>query len=134
MAEQFLGPRRAGVYYKIGSQNYRTVGTEHEFEQSIGQDDVTVFNDEPNPAWEQGAVLNRFRFSARLKDGSGAADPPLPTSMQGVAFLQDFGGSNTISGTANFTRLVVRRTVMQVGVLAGEGVYTGTIVKSWVTS
>ncbi len=134
MAEQFLGPRRGGVTYKIGSQSYATVGTEQEFEQSLGQDDVTTFNDEPSSAWEEGETLSRFRFAARLKDGSTAADPPLPTANQGVTFTQIFGGSNTISGTANLTRLLIRRTVKQVGVLAGEGIYTGAIVKSWITT
>jgi len=134
MAEQFLGPRRGGVDFKIATQSYKTVLTEQEFESNLGQDDVTTFNDEPNAAWEEGQLIQRFRIAGRMKDGSVAADPVMPTAAQGVAITQIWGGSNTLTGTGNFSRNLLRRTVQQVGVFAIEGIYTSAVVKSWTTT
>lgn len=132
MAKSFLGPRVAGVDILIGTQSYKTVATEQEFTSSVDQDDVTTFNDEPNPAWEEGQITNRFAFAARLAQGAPEADPPLPSSNQGVTFTQVFGTtSNQIVGVVNFSILRIRRTVKQVGILACEGFYTGAITKSW---
>lgn len=138
MAERFLSPRVAGVDFKIASQSYKTVMTEQEFEQNVGQIDVTTFNDEPDSAYEEGQTVSSFRFAGLLKDGSVAADPILPTAQQGVAVTQQFGGSgtnaDTITFNANFSRLLIRRTAKAPGILAGEGIATGAIVKTWKTA
>lgn len=134
MPERFLGNRVGGVDYKIGSQSYKTIATEQEFEATLGQDDVTTFNDEPDTAWEEGQSIQRFRMAARLKDGSLASKPVLPTQAQGITFTQLFSASNTLSGVANFSRLLIRRTVAQTGVLAMEGIYVGPTVLVWTTS
>lgn len=138
MAERFLSPRIAGVDFKIASQSYKTVLTEQEFEQNIGQIDVTTFNDEPDSAYEEGQTTHSFRFAGLLKDGSTAADPIMPSANQGVAVTQQFGGTgtnaDTITFTANFSRLLIRRTAKSPGILAGEGIAVGAIVKTWKTT
>jgi hypothetical protein len=133
MAEQFVGPRRAGANLTVNGTSWSTLTTEIEFESNVGQDDVTTFADEPEPQYEQGATANAFRFALRMKDGSAASNPPYP-APQNVPVIQNFGASNTLAFTANFSRLVLRRTVMGVGVLAGQGVVRGAVVKTWTTS
>jgi hypothetical protein len=138
MAEQFLSPRVANVDFKIDTQSYATVMTEQEFEENVGQMDVTTFSDEPDSAYEEGQTVHSFRFAGLLKDGSAAADPIMPSGKQGVAVTQQFGGSgtnvNTITFTGNFSRLLIRRTAKSPGILAGEGIAVGAVVKTWKTS
>jgi hypothetical protein len=138
MAEAFLSPRIPGVDFKIASQSYATILTEQEFEETTGQIDVTTFSNEPDSAYEQGQTTAAFRFAGLLKQGSTAADPMMPPSNQGVAVTQSFGGSgtnaNTFTFTANFSRLLVRRTVKSPGILAGEGLAVGAVTKSWKTT
>lgn len=137
MAEDFLGPRRGNANITVNGSSWATLATEISFESVVNQDDVTTFNDEPDPAYEQGATANSFSFALRLKDGSAAANPPYP-APQNATVVQSFGGSgtnvNTFSFTANFERLRIVRSVMAVGVLAGSGRVSGAVVKSWVTS
>jgi hypothetical protein len=138
MAERFLSPRVAGVDFKIGTQSYSTVFTEQEFESNTGQIDVTTFSNEPESAYEEGQTVHSFRFAGLLKDGSTAADPIMPASNQGVAITQQFGGTGTTANTMTFTgncsRLLIRRTAKSPGILAGEGIATSAVVKTWKTS
>lgn len=138
MAERFMSPRIAGVDFKIGTQSYKTVLTEQEFESNVGQIDVTTFNDEPESVYEEGQTVHSFRFAGLLKDSSVAADPIMPASNQGVSVTQQFGGSgtsaNTFTFTGNFSRLLIRRTAKSPGILAGEGIAASAVVKSWKTS
>jgi len=138
MSERFMSPRVAGVDFKIASQSYKTVLTEQEFESNTGQIDVTTFNDEPESAYEEGQTVHSYRFAGLLKDGSTAADPIMPASNQGVAITQQFGGSgtnaNTFTFTGNGSRILIRRTAKSPGILAGEGLAVGPVVKSWKTT
>lgn len=138
MAERFLSPRVAGVDFMIDSQSYKTVLTEQEFEAQTGQIDVTTFNDEPDSAYEEGQTVHSFRFAGLLKDGSVAADPIMPSENQNVPVTQQFGGSgtnaNTVTFNGNFSRLLIRRTAKSPGILAGEGIAVGPVVKTWKTT
>jgi len=130
-----MSPRVAGVDFKVGTQSYKTVLTEQEFEETVGQIDVTTFNDEPESAYEEGQTVHSYRYAGLLKDGSAAADPPMPSANQGVAVTQQFGGSgtnaNTFTFTGNHSRLLIRRTAKSPGILAGEGIAVGPVVKTW---
>jgi hypothetical protein len=134
MAESILGPRTGGVDFKIATQSYKTLLTEQEFEHNVGQDDVSTFNDEPDSAFEEGETRNAFRFAGILKQGSTAAAPLIP-APQGVVVTQMFGTAlNQLVYTANFSRLLIRRTAKQNGIFAGEGVAVGPVVMTWKTT
>lgn len=130
MALTVIGPLTSTSDLTIAGQSYAEVATEIEFEGTVDSVDITTFADEPDSAYTQGQTVNRFRFAAILKQNGIEAGPILPLP-QGAAVALVFATGASLSFTGNFTRLVVRRAVKQAGVMAGEGIVTSSVLKTW---
>jgi hypothetical protein len=128
-----IGPRSGGALFTIGAQEYKRVVTNQRFEYNTAQDDETTFGDEPNPKFGEGPSIGRVAFAGILKEGDLEAGPMLPLP-QGVSVTQVYSTGNSLAYTANFSRLVVERSAMGKGILAGEAVIISAIVKTWNTT
>lgn len=128
-----IGPRSGGAEFMIGAQSYKRVVTNQRFEYNTNQDDETTFGDEPNPKFGEGNSIGRVAFAGILKEGDVEAGPILPLP-QGTSVTQTYSTGNSLAYTANFSRLVVERSAMGKGILAGEAVIISAIVKTWNTT
>ena len=128
-----IGPRSGGAGFLIGAQDYKNVVTNQRFEWNAAQDDETTFGDEPNPKYGEGPNIGRVAFAAILKEGDLEAGPLIPLP-QGVSVTQKYSTGNSLAYTANFSRLVVERSAMGKGIMAGEAVIISAVVKTWNTT
>jgi hypothetical protein len=133
MALRTVGARSGGAAFTVATVSWANLVTNMRFAINTNQDDSTAFGDEPNPKYEEGVTQKTFAFAGIMKEGTTYADPP--TDMpQGVAISQTFSTGNSLSFTGNFASFVMERSAMQRGVIAGGGVVTGAVVKTWTTT
>jgi hypothetical protein len=99
--------------------------------------DSSNFANEGSIVEESGAMQAGFRYAGTMKKGAsgvtGSADAMdmLPPSQGTTAVFQASSGCS-ITMAINHTRLMLRRTANQTGVVQGEGRSTGAITFAWV--
>lgn len=125
-----IGPRSGGADFSVASQSYADVVTNQRFEFNTSQDDETTFGDEPDPRFGEGPSIGRVAFAGIMKQGGPEAVPLLPLP-QGVSVSQVYATGNSLAYTANFSRLVLERSAMGKGIVAGEAVITSGITLVW---
>lgn len=133
MARQVIGGRDGLANFSIDAVEYECILTEHEFETTTDQVESTTFCTETAPEFEEGETRHVFRIAGLLVKGIAGAGPLLPLP-QGAAIVQTFSTGCTLTYDGNFTRGLARRTVKQNGIIAGEGLVTGPVVKAWVVA
>jgi hypothetical protein len=103
-----------------------------EYESVVPQEKVLTFCSETAPKFEPGDETMTFRIAGYGTYNAANSAPFIPlSSLQGVSYVGTIDTGCTVSGTVNFSRGMLRRQSGVRATIAGEGVFTGTVVVAW---
>jgi|ERR1700734_625335 len=136
MGQRVIGGRDQTADMTIGGVSMRSVLNEFECESNVELIDSSVFSIEGVPTQEPGMERIFFRMSGLLKKGgNSSSDTLFVPAPQSVATDFVFSGYPSptcwISFLANFSRILLRRTVNRNGIIQGEGTSNGAFMQAW---
>lgn len=118
----------------VNGVSMRAILNEFECESNVELLDSSVFSIEGVPTQEPGMERIFFRMVGLLKKGAVAAATVFVPAPQSVPLVFTFSTGCYISFVANFSRVLLRRTVNRNGLLQAEGTSNGAFMQMWQTS
>lgn len=120
--------------FTISGISLKALLNELECESNVELLDSSVFSIEGVPTQDPGMERIFFRLSGLMKKGDSTTDQLFVPAPQNVPLVFTFSTGCYISFTANFSRVLLRRTVNRNGIVQAEGTSNGFFLQMWNTT